>query len=353
MSISISEYFQRQTAIPEIGTKGLERLQEAKIAVVGVGGVGAAAAEYLAKSGIGHLKLIDQDIVESSNLHRLSGVSQEYLYHPKAEVVAEILAKTISWTDFDPVVDTLRASNVNDLLEGVDLIVDGLDNFRTRYYLNNYSRLKKTPYIFTSAIATQGHVGLFAPPETACLECVFPSVTDRPEESCEVLGIAPAVVGLVGAIAASEAVKLLLEIPTKMKGSLLTVDFLGPEFLVSQVSRREDCEACTDSKKPADTSEGVLTMLCGEKTYNVVPQRPMSFDLWKTSRTLPPENILRSTGSVLVYRREEFVISLFRTGRMMIGGVNEGKRVLNVAKEVWENATRETGQPVQEVFPTI
>ncbi len=338
MSISISEYFQRQVAIAEIRSEGLQGLQKATVAVVGVGGVGSAASEYLARSGVGHLRLIDQDIVDPTNLHRLHGLSREDIYCPKAETMAKALAKTNPWTVFEPIVETLRESNATTLLGGADVVVDGLDNFRTRYHLNEFSLMTGIPYVFTSAIGTQGHVAFFTPPDTACLECAIPRLAERPQESCEALGITPTTVGLVGAIAASEAVKLLLGLDSTLKGSLLTVDLMGPDFLHTKLRKRGDCPAHQVSR-PAELPEAFLTTLCGEKTFNVLPRKPLQLDLLEASQRFPRENILRATGSVLVCRRSESMFSLFRTGRVLVVGAKDKEEAVHVASEVWTSAT--------------
>ncbi len=341
MKTTISEYFQRQALVPEVEAKGLEKLRRAKIAVVGVGGVGAATADYLARSGIGFLRLIDQDIVEPSNLHRLPGVEEKYLYYPKAEVIAETLARTSPWVSLEPVVDTITLKNADELLDGVDLIADGLDNFRTRYYLNHQSREKRIPYIFTSAIAAQGHVGVFAPPETPCLECAFPEVIDRTEDSCETLGILASAAGLVAAAAAGEALKVLIGLPTLLKGQLLTIDMMGPDFLVSSVKRRDLCETCNSTKRIESVPSGILTTLCGEKTFNITPSVPRNLDLLRISQSIPSEAILTETKSVLVYRKGGFTVSLFKTGRLLLKGVDGERAALSAANEIWNQVSTE------------
>ena len=137
----LENYFSRMTAVPEIGTRGLHNLRSANVTVVGVGGVGSSISYYLAQSGIGHLRLIDQDIVEPSNLHRLQGLDQSDLYHPKAEALADSLHRLVPSSRFEAIVDTLREANVSELLGGSDVIVDGLDNFRTRFILNRHSEI--------------------------------------------------------------------------------------------------------------------------------------------------------------------------------------------------------------------
>src|SRR5690348_10322795 len=143
--MELSSYFTRQTAIIEIGPAGLKLLQSASITIVGSGGVGSAAAYFLASQGIGHLKLIDQDIVEESNLHRLIGADNRDLHLPKAEVLARRLSSRHSWTETEPVVETLRDANARELLDETDLIVDGTDNLRARYVLNRYARENQVP----------------------------------------------------------------------------------------------------------------------------------------------------------------------------------------------------------------
>src|SRR2546427_9580577 len=195
-----NQYFARHASVHGVGTEGVEKLGNARVAVVGCGGVGSAAADYLARSGVGFLRLIDQDIVDVSNLHRLHGASVGDVYQPKAEVIANALSRNMPWLKAEAIVDTAREANIEELLGGVDLIVDGLDNFRTRYVLNNYSIRTRVPYLFTSAIANQGHAALFQPPNNACLECIFPSLASRPNESCESLGGTSSVVATIGAI---------------------------------------------------------------------------------------------------------------------------------------------------------
>src|SRR2546426_5636342 len=171
MIIKSEDYFSREVAIPSIGREGLRKLQSLSVAIVGVGGVGSSAAYYLARSGVGRLKLIDQDIVESTNLQRLHSATIEDLFHPKVEVLANRLSELAEWCQIEPIIETVTDRNADELLRDVDLIFDGLDNFRTRYILNKSALKSGTPYLFTSAVADQAHIALLSPPKTPCLEC--------------------------------------------------------------------------------------------------------------------------------------------------------------------------------------
>src|SRR2546426_7703420 len=210
MIIKSEDYFSRQVAIPSIGREGLHKLQSLSVAIVGVGGVGSSAAHYLAKSGMGGLRLIDQDIVESTNLARLYSATTEDLFHPKVEVIADGLSELGEWCQIEPIIETVTDRNVDDLLGEVDLIFDGLDNFRSRYILNKYSVRRGIPYLFTSAVADQAHLALFNPPRTACLECTMPHIEDRFEDSCETLVGSPSIIVLNVALRTDTTLSLLL-----------------------------------------------------------------------------------------------------------------------------------------------
>src|SRR5712691_3560199 len=251
MNVQMLDYFARQSTIPEIGLSGLQRLQSAKLAVVGTGGVGSAAAYFLASLGIGRLRLIDQDIVEESNLHRLIGADSQDLHLPKAEVLSRKLNSRHPWTRTEAIVETLRTENAEELLAGNDMVIDGTDNFRARYILNRFAAENNIPYLFTSAIANQGHLSLFNPPATPCLECVMPVTRPGSVDTCETLGVTPTVVGMVGTLAAAEAVKKVLELPTRILGQLLTVDLAGPDFVFTTITRREECGVCNGSHSNA------------------------------------------------------------------------------------------------------
>ncbi len=172
----------------------------------------------------------------------------------------------------------------------------------------------------------------------------MPNVVDRPEESCESLGIAPTTVGLVGAIGADVVSKMLIGGETRLEGRLLTVDTAGLEFVVSLVSKRPSCTTCADSNSGAENGSEALIELCGGKSFNVLPDEPLSLDLQRLSRSMPSDRVLAVTETVLVYRTGELVVSLFRTGRLLVEGVQRRENALLVARNVWQQASKEPAQ---------
>ena len=335
MNSQMLSYFSRQTAVPEIGQAGLKSLQSAKVAVVGTGGVGSAAAYFLASQGIGFLKLIDQDVVEESNLHRLLGVDQQDLHLPKAEALSRKLSSRHPWTKTEAITDTLRKENITDLLSKADLIFDGTDNFRARYILNRFARENHIPYLFTSAIANQGHLSLFNPPATPCLECMIPNTESASVESCETVGVTATMVGLIGTLAASEATKRVLELPTAILGQLLTVDLAGPDFLFTKIATREECPVC--NRSPSETiHHDSAIMLCGDNVANVLPEQNSIIDLQSLNTKIPKESAVASSESVFVYTKQDHRVSVFKTGRLLIGNVRTEEAARQVASEVWK-----------------
>jgi adenylyltransferase/sulfurtransferase len=330
----------RQATIPEIGPEGIATLQKSRVAIIGAGGVGSAVAFYLSRSGIGHIRLIDQDVVLESNLQRLHSVNYEDIYHAKAEVLASRLSQHHSSCTVEPIVETLTRKNSRLLLDGVDLLVDGLDNFRTRYVVNEFSIGRQVPYLFSSSAGQQVHMSLFSPPSTGCLNCTIPNVPDRPEESCESLGVASTTTGIAGSLAASIAVRYLLKLSTDLMGQLLTIDLAGPDFILTKLRRSESCISCGNPVIPkADASE-VVSMLCGYQTANVLPSQNMILDLETLSKSIAEDKLLGLSDSVMVFRQSGRVISLFNNGRVLIEGVSNEQEALKVAERVWAETWR-------------
>jgi adenylyltransferase/sulfurtransferase len=334
MNVQMMDYFARQTAVQDVGIAGLKRLQSAKITIVGTGGVGSAAAYFLASQGIGHLRLIDQDIIEESNLHRLIGVDHKDLHLPKAEALARKLNLRHPWTETEAMIETLRTGNSSELLDQSDLIIDGTDNFRARYVLNRFAVENHIPYLFTSAIANQGHLSLFNPPATACLECLIPDSGSESVETCETLGVTPTMVGIVGTLAATEAAKRVLKLPTRILGHLLTVDLAGPDFVFTTITKREKCGECNGSAPKAVSPDNVV-MLCGNNAANILPRRDVVIDLQSLNTKVPKESVIAYSDSVFVYTKQLHRVSVFQTGRLLIGNVRTEEAARQIASEVW------------------
>jgi molybdopterin-synthase adenylyltransferase len=341
MTILSPEFYARQATVPSIGREGLAKLRSSTVAVVGVGGIGSSAAYYLARSGVGRIRLIDQDIIEPSNLPRIQSATEKDLFLPKAEVLSRKLSEFDSSVQIDTVVDTVTRSNAESLLKEIDIIFDGLDNFRTRYVLNRFATRHETPYLFTSAVAAQAHLALLNPPITPCLECVMPHVVDRYDESCENLGVSPPITGLTGAFGAETAVQFLLGMPSRLTSHMMTIDLRGPEILFNRLSKRENCSSCQISPEDGVQDPPLVALLCGEHTANVLPFRDMDVKLSTVHSKIPSETILARSDSVIVYRHGPYTVSLFKNGRLLIAGVETEERASEIAEAIWESLEKQ------------
>jgi molybdopterin/thiamine biosynthesis adenylyltransferase len=256
-----SEFYGRQTVLPELGVTGQGRLRKARVTIVGLGGLGSVSTLFLALGGVGTLRLIDQDTVELNNLHRQVLYDMTDLMYPKVEAAARRIGNINPELKVEPMPENLNSENFHTLLADSDCVVDGLDNMQTRYLINRYCVETMTPFIFGGAIGVEGNVATFKSPDTACLECVLPGLNDAELPTCETRGVLGATAGIVGAIQAMETIKVLAGIEPQSRGRLLIFDFAQSEYRTVDLKIRADCQVCQvkgaqkmSTHKPLSTS---------------------------------------------------------------------------------------------------
>ncbi len=328
------DFYSRQVILKELGRRGQKKLAKSKVAVVGLGGLGTASSLYLALTGVEHLRLIDQDTVEVQNLHRQVLYSLDDLHYPKVEVSAKRLKKVNPLVKVEPISENLNANNVEKLLSGIDCVVDGLDNMRTRYLINRACAKLKIPYVFGAAIGIEGNLSVFAPPETPCLECVFPDIDDSYLLTCDVRGVLGVTPGIIGTMQAMEAVKVLTGMGSALKGKLMICDFSDMYFTTIDIFKREDCLACKGVIAFPEKREK-LAWLCGRKTANVNPEKKLKLNLNEVYESVRRHFKVRIKSSLaIIFDYKNFEISLFNGGRMLIKNVDDEKSALTVYREV-------------------
>jgi adenylyltransferase/sulfurtransferase len=328
------EFYSRQTILKELGRKGQKKLAQSKVAVVGLGGLGTASSLYLTLAGVGHLRLIDQDTVELNNLHRQVLYSLDDLHYPKVEVSANRLESTNPLVKIDPVPENLNATNVEKLLSGVDCVVDGLDNMRTRYLVNRACVKLGIPYVFGAAIGIEGNLSVFASPETPCLECVFPNISDSDLLTCDVRGVLGATPGIIGAMQAMETIKILAGIGSVLKSKLMICDFSDMYFVTIDIFRRENCPTCQGAPVSSKAREK-LVWLCGRETANINPEKPLKLNLDEVYESVKQHFKVRIKSSLaIIFDYKNYEISLFNGGRMLIKNVKDESSALKVYGEV-------------------
>ncbi|MGB9914465.1 MAG: HesA/MoeB/ThiF family protein [Candidatus Bathyarchaeales archaeon] len=329
-----SEFYSRQITLKELGLKGQRKLAEAKVAVVGVGGLGTVSSLYLALAGVGHLRLIDQDTVEMPNLHRQILYSIDDLNYPKAEVAAKRLMKLNPLLKAEPISENVNPNNVEKLLAGVDLVVDGLDNMFTRYLINRACIKLRIPYVFGAAIGIEGNLSVFASPETGCLECLLPNLSDKDLLTCDTRGVIGATPGIIGTMQAMEAIKVLAGMGSPLKGRLLICDFNDMYFTTVETSKAANCPACQGTSKPLER-HARLAWLCGRDTVNVNPEKPLKLNLNEVYEKVQRQFKVRLKSQLaIIFDYENLEISLFNGGRMLIKNVTSEKMALEAYSEI-------------------
>jgi len=317
--------------------KGQEQLRSAKVAIIGLGGLGSVTALYLALAGVGTLTLVDQDTVEINNLHRQVLYSMSDLRYPKVEAAERRIGQINPEVNVNAVAENIRAENVASLLAGADCVVDGLDNMQTRYLINRYCVDQGLPFVFGGAIGLEGNIIVIKSPETPCLECVLPGLDDMNLPTCDTRGVLGATTGIIGGIQAMETVKVLAGIEPESKGKLMIFDFAQSEFKTIDLRIRPDCNVCQIKKPSIAAYPTKLAWLCGSNTANVNPEKPLTLDLKTLSKLIGRKHsILLATSMVLVFDYAGYEVSLFSKGRMLIKNVNDEAQALEVSRGVAE-----------------
>lgn len=242
------ERYDRQIMIEQIGPEGQEKLKRSRIAVAGVGGLGSPIALYLAAAGIGTIRLIDHDRVTLSNLNRQILHWEEDLGEMKVRSAEKKLRKLNPWVEIEPMEETITETNVSDLLEGCDGVVDAMDNLPTRYLLNRCAIQKNIPFFHGAVRGFEGRAMTILPRETACLRCMYRGPI--PEEKFPVIGVTPAV---IGSIQATEVIKYLLGIRPLLTNRLLLYDGLETVFTEFTIHRNPECDHCGTSQTQRPT----------------------------------------------------------------------------------------------------
>src|ERR1700686_2024883 len=226
MKPGLEERYSRQVLFAGIGAQGQQRLRESRVVIVGCGATGSALASLLSRAGVGNLRIIDRDYVEASNLQRqmLFDETDAAESVPKAIAASRKIAQFNSEVVVEPCVSDLTPEIADQLLGGVQLILDGTDNFQTRYLINDYAVKNSLPWIYVAAIGSYALTMNILPGETACLSCVFPEPPSGLIETCDTAGILNSAVTLAASIAATEALKFLTGARQHLRTTLLSHD---------------------------------------------------------------------------------------------------------------------------------
>ena len=326
ISVELEERYSRQILFEGIGPEGQRKLSSASAALVGCGATGSTLASLLARAGVGRLRIIDRDYVEASNLQRQSlfdeADARESL--PKAMAAARKISGLNSEVEIEPRVADLTPTNIDALLEGVPLILDGTDNFETRYLINDFAVKNSRAWIYTAAVGSYGLTMNIVPGQTACLACLFPDPPQGMVETCESRGVLNSAAHLAASLAATEAIKILVGAGRELRRSLLSFDLWSNQRAEVRADQpRLGCRACDRREFPHLAGQGRPHItLCGRNSVQI-HERHRPVDLARMSQLLSPHGTVRYNDFVLRFWREPYEMTLFPDGRAIIKGTTD------------------------------
>jgi adenylyltransferase/sulfurtransferase len=325
------ERYSRQVLFSGIGEGGQKQLRTSHVAIVGVGATGAAATGLLARAGVGRLTLIDRDFVEPSNLQRQVLFDEEDARAslPKAEAARRHIERLNAGVKVKAHIADVVPGNVESLLEGAQIVLDGTDNFETRYLLNDLAVRDGRPWIYAAAVGAYAATMNILPKSersepTACLACIFPAAPAGNVETCDTAGILSTAVNLAASIQVTEALKFLTGQPQLMRRSLFSFDlWSGEHSEISTTHQRAGCEVCGERKFRALAGDARPHItLCGRNSVQIHEHdRPVN--LTELAMRLAPLGDVRANGLLLRFKRGEHTLTVFPDGRALVQGTTD------------------------------
>jgi molybdopterin-synthase adenylyltransferase len=322
--------YSRQILFSGIGEEGQKKLLKSKVAIVGVGALGTVCANHLVRSGVGYIRLIDRDVVDLSNLQRQSLFNEEdvQLNLPKAVAAGKRLNTINSTVTVDAAITDLNLDNAEELLAGVDCIVDGTDNFMTRYLINDVAVKFGIPWVHGAAVSSRGMFAVIKPGETPCYRCLFPHVPVGRGETCDTIGVLSPITDIVGSFQAMETIKLLIGAATS--SNLDQIDVWDTSLFSMDISegKNPQCPTCVnrqfDFLNRLSSQQESYSSLCGRDTVQIYFREKRERDLIKLSEHLKKSGTVNGNQFLLRFSpNPETTIVVFKDGRVLIHGTND------------------------------
>jgi molybdopterin-synthase adenylyltransferase len=325
---SLHEKYSRQVLFAGIGKAGQERLLASRAVVVGCGAIGAATANLLVRAGVGHLRILDRDFVEPSNLQRQTLFDEADARDalPKAIAAERKLRSINSGVSVEGVVADLNPRNAEELLADFDIILDGTDNFETRFLMNDFAVRSEAPWVYAAAVGSYGLTMAICPGRTACLACLL--MADRSaqgvEDTCDTIGVLAPVVNLIASLEVAEAMKLLAGREDALHGRLVSCDIWKGHFQTLSLARNPSCSVC--ARREFAYLEGEAQphiTLCGRDSVQI-HERRRTLDLAVLQNRLASTvDDVRHNEFLLRFRISPYEMTVFADGRAILKGTKD------------------------------
>lgn len=320
--------YSRQILFEGIGEEGQARLAQSKVVIIGCGALGAVQAETLARAGAGQLVLVDRDFVEESNLQRQMMFDESDALNrlPKAVAAAARIARVNSDIQVEPLVTDVNFENIEEIIAGASLVMDGTDNFETRFLINDACVKSKTPWVYGAAVGSYGLTMTIVPGSSPCLRCVLEAVPEPGSgPTCDTAGVIMPIVTTIASIQAAEALKLLTGQTDKLHRSLIRIDLWDFQFNRLDLSRFDaanECPACSFGEFEFLRGAGrqVTTTLCGRNAVQIARSGRGAVDFAALAERLKSAGEVAFNDFLLRFRVDGYDITVFRDARSIIRG---------------------------------
>jgi adenylyltransferase/sulfurtransferase len=326
MDAAERERYSRQILFSGIGERGQEALLQAHAAIAGCGALGSFHAAALARAGVGQITIIDRDYVEPSNLHRqwLFEESDAAGAMPKAAAAERRLARVNSHVRVRGIVADLTAANVEELLGGADVILDGTDNFETRYLINDFAVSRGIPWIYGAAVGSYGLTMPVLPGQSACLRCVYPDPPAGAQPTCETAGVLNTIVSAVASLQVADALRILVDPAAFVHSRITTIDVWGGGIRqIDAPARDPDCPTCgrREFSYLKETRRQPVS-LCGRNAVQI-SECGRAVDLLELKARLEPLGEVRANEFALRFLAPPYEMTVFADGRAIVKGTND------------------------------
>ena len=333
--------FSRQVMLEEIGYGGQLRLKNAKICVVGVGGLGNPITSRLVAMGIGHLRIIDRDVIELSNLHRQTMYDEDDVGQVKVEVASKKLQKLNPDCKIESIAISVNEYNASEIIDGCDIVIDALDSVNARYALNKACVEKNIPFVTGAAVGVSGQIFTIIPKQSACYYCMFPDLNEDTMPTCSIEGVHPSILSLVGGIEVAEAVKIIIGKKPSLSDKILHIDLENLDFQNTKTFRAEECPICGTGKlEITEKRELILEELCGrnrgKRTYSITPTDIFDIDVNSVTSIAKQKGFLvDNQGELgLSLRTNDLSVSFMKKGSAVIVGTKDEADAVDLYKSL-------------------
>jgi len=333
--------FSRQVMLEEIGYTGQLKLKNAKICVIGVGGLGNPITSRLAAMGAGTLRIVDRDVIELSNLHRQTMFDENDVGHVKVEVAAKKLSEKNPDCKIEPLAVSVNEYTALEVIEGCDVVIDALDSVDARYALNKACVKLGIPFVTGAAVGVTGQAFTILPKKSACYYCMFPDLNEDSMPTCSLEGVHPSILSIIGGIEVAEAIKVIMGKIPSLSDKILHVDIESMDFTSTRTFRADECPICGTGKLEETAKEElILEELCGrnrgKRTFSITPTS--TFDLNVDSVTAVAKSkglLVDNQGELgLSLRNNDLSVSFMKKGSAVIVGPKDEEDAISLYKEL-------------------